>query len=252
MSTIHSGPTKPHIVNHQVQYFENKFGNLVDRAYRQVNGKVEPSVFLSRITYLPVSARTQHRSFIAEKLTNILPPVTFEKIWSTLNLYWDFLNYALLEHVISNFGSEDLKQQMQDYVDELSTFKQATRLCDFIESFPCRDEERLLENHFKKIVVKMRQDWSQCTLRDVELFKKAFMNKFFLPEFDILLHNIEEGCVCVTWLTSPTIAILLEQNLANIETEFFKKQNVNAVIIDDQVIIKHLTDDSIREYLPVC
>ena len=59
----------------------------------------------------------------------------FENIWSILNLYWDFLNYGLLEHVISNFGSEDLKQQMQDYVDELSTFKQTTRLCDFIESW---------------------------------------------------------------------------------------------------------------------
>ena len=222
-----------HTVEDQVQYFERKFCTFVDKTYQEVNSKMDPSIFLSRITCLPVSARTQHRNFIEEKLTNIPPPVTFVNIWTKLNLYWDFLNYGLLEHVISNFGSEDLKQQMQDYVVELSTFKQTTRLCDFIESWPCRDD-RPPEDRLKKVVVKMKHEWSQCTLQDVESFKKALVHKFFLPEFDILLQKAERGCVCVTWLTSPSIATLLQQNLANIETEFFKKHGIDAVTIDGQ------------------
>ena len=99
-----------------------------------MKGNVEPHILLSLVTCLPVSAHPQHRSLIEEKLTNIQPPVTFENIWSILNLYWDYLNYGLLQHVINKCGSKDLKQQMQDYVDELSTFKQTTRLCEFIES----------------------------------------------------------------------------------------------------------------------
>ena len=218
-------------VEEQVQYFESKFRNFVDQAYQEVNSKMDPSVFLSRFTCLPVSARTQHRSFIEEKLTNIPPPVTFVNIWTKLNLYWDFLNYGLLEHVISNFGSQDLKHNMQEYIHELSTFKETTRLCDFIESWPCRDEYPP-EDRLKKVVVKMQHKWSQCTLRDVESFKKALVNKFFLPEFDILLQNAERGCVCVTWLISPSIATLLQQNLANIETEFFKKHYINTMTIE--------------------
>ena len=198
-----------------------------------MNGKIKPPVFLSRVTCLPVSARPQHRSFIQKNLTNIPPPVTFESIWSILNLYWDFLNYGLLEHVINKCGSDDLKQQMHAYVDELSMFKQTTRLCDFIESWPCRDDEPP-EDRLKKVVVKMKHEWSQCTLRDVESFKKALVHKFFLPEFDILLQKAERGCVCVTWLTSPSIATILQQNLANIETEFFKKHGIDAVTIDGQ------------------
>ena len=220
-------------VEEQVQYFENKFGNLVDKTCQEVNGKIEPPVFLSRVTCLPVSARPQHRSFIEEKLTNIPPPVTFESIWSILNLYWDFLNYGLLEHVINKCGSECLKQQMQEYVHQLSAFKKTTRLCDFIESWPCRDDGPS-EDRLKNLVVKMRHEWSQCTLRDVESFKKALVHKFFLEEFDILLQKAEEGCVCVTWLTSPSIATLLQQNMANIETEFFKKQGIDTVTIDGQ------------------
>ena len=89
---------------------------------------MEPPEFLSHITYLPVSARTLHRSFIKNDLMNIPPPVTFEKIWATLNTYWDFLNYGFLEHVINKCGSQDLNRQMQEYVSELSTFKQTTWL----------------------------------------------------------------------------------------------------------------------------
>ena len=220
-------------VEEQVQYFESKFRTFVDQAYQEVNSKMDPSVFLSRFTCLPVSARTQHRSFIEEKLTNIPQPVTFVNIWTKLNLYWDFLNYGLLEHVISNFGSQDLKHNMQEYIHELSTFKETTRLCDFIESWPCRDEYPP-EDRLKKVVVKMQHEWSQCTLRDVESFKKALLNKFFLPEFDILLQKAEKGCVCVTWLTSPSIATLLQQNLANIETEFFKKHDISTMTIEPQ------------------
>ena len=229
----HSGPTRPHTVEEQVQYFENTFGNLVDKTCGEVKGKVEPHILLSRVTCLPVSARPQHRSFIEEKLTNITPPETFAKIWSILNLYWDFLNYGLLEHVINKCGSEGLKQQMQDYVDQLSAFKKRTRLCDFIESWPCRDDGPP-EDRLKKVVVKMGHEWSQCTLQDVESFKKALVHKFFLPEFDIILQKVERGCVCVTWLTSPSTATLLQQNLANIETEFFKKHGINAVTIEPQ------------------
>ena len=192
---------------------------------------MEPRSFLAIVTYLPVSARRLHRKFIEKKLTNIPSPVTFEKIWCILNLYWDFLNYELLENIIYKCTHGDLNEQMQDYVDELSAFKRETRLCDFINSWPCRND-RPPDDSLQKVVAKMDKEWSQCTLHDVEASMKALVHKFFLPECDILFRKAERGCVCVTWLTSPSIATLLQQNLANIETEFFKKHDITAVIID--------------------
>ena len=220
-------------MENEVQYLDKKFRSLVDKANQEVCRQTEPSVFLFRVTNLPVLARLQHRTFIEEKLSNLPPPVTFENIWTKLNLYWDFLNYGFLEHVIDTFGSADLKQQMQKYIDQLAIFKQRTLfrdLCNFIR------DDRPLDEGLNSIVVKMRKEWSKCTLQDVELFKKDLVHKFFLPEFAILLQKAEKGCVCVTWLTSPSIAKLLQQNLANIETEFFKKHGIDAVTIDGQDI----------------
>ena len=220
----------------QVEYFETEFATLVDKACHDVTKRdLEPSIFLSRVATLRVSDRTQHRSFIQENLTNIPPPVTFDKIWSRLTNYWDFMNYRLLEHVINKLGSEDSKHQMQDYIDKLSAFKRRTRLCDFIDSWPCKDD-RPPEEELRKIVIKMRHEWTQCTLQDVESFRTALIHKFFLPEYDIILQKAKRGCICVTWLTSPSTATLLQQNLANIETEFFKEHSIDAVTIDGQDI----------------
>ena len=228
---LRSGPMRSHIVEDQVQYFEKKFHSLKDKAYQEVSRDMKPSNFISRVTVF-----TQHQSFIEEKLSNISPPVTFENIWSILNWYCDFLNYEFLEHVIETFGSEVLKQQMRHYVDELSTFKQTTRfcdLCDFIESRLHRDVEPP-EHTLKKVVVKMQLKWYQCTLQDVQSFKKALVDMFSLKAYDILFQKAEGEDVCITWVTSPSIASLLQQNLANIETEFFEKHGIDAVTIDGE------------------
>ena len=218
----------------QVKCFDDKFRSLVYKAYQEMK-EVEPSDFLAQVTNLPLYSRPEHRTFIEEKLMDIPPPVTFVKIWSLLNLYWSFLNYGLLEHAMSISGSEDLKHRMHDYVEELSEFKKQTRLCDFIDSWPCKDH-RPLENKLRKVVVKMRLEWTQCTLQNVESFMAALVQKFYLPEFDMILQSAERGCVCVTWLTSTFTATLLQQNLANIETEFFKEHSIDAVTVDGQDI----------------
>ena len=218
----------------QVKYFDEKFRSLVNKAYQEMR-EMEPSDFLAQVTNLPLYSRPEHRTFIEEKLMDIPPPVTFVKIWSLLNLYWSFLNYGLLEHVMSISGSKDLKHRMHDYIEELSEFKKRTRLCDFIDSWPCKDH-RSLENKLRKVVIKMRLEWTQCTLQNVESFMAALVQKFYLPEFDMILQSAERGCVCVTWLTSTSTATLLQQNLANIETEFFKEHSIDAVTVDGQDI----------------
>ena len=195
-TTIPLDSTRVHNVEDQVQHFDSKFRSLINKAYQEVNGKMESSdYFLFHITCLPASTRTQHRSFIEKKLTSIPPPVTIVNIWTILKLYWDFLNYGLLEHVINVRGSEDLKQQMQEYVLELSKFKQTTRICDFIDSWSSRRYGQV--DSLKKVVAMMQMEWSRCTLRDLESFNIDLVHKFFLPDFDIqlkyCLEDVDRG-----------------------------------------------------------
>ena len=106
------------------------------------------------------------------------PPVMLVKVWSILNLY--FLNYGLLEHVIRIFGSETSDPGLCGQTFCIQ--KNYTRLCDFIDSWPCKDD-RPPEEELRKVVMNMRQEWTQCTLHDVESFKTGLVQKFFLQEF---------------------------------------------------------------------
>ena len=53
------------------------------------------------------------------------PTTTVEDLGCCLNLYWNFLNYNLLQHM---FGDERLKHDMEDYVEGLKVFRADTKL----------------------------------------------------------------------------------------------------------------------------
>ena len=177
-----------------IEYFEDEFASLVDRACQDVREREpEPTVFLFQVTTLRVSDCIQHRSFIRKELTDIPPPVSFERIWTRLTIYWNFLNYGLLEHIIGIFGSKDLKHQMQGYVKKLSEFKRTTRLCDFIASWPVL-KETPPETELRLFIASMKHDWEKCTMDDLDSSKGGITcSKFFLPDFaeqlKEILHN---------------------------------------------------------------
>ena len=181
----------------QIGKFEGKFASLVDKACHDVRErKLEPSIFLFHVTTLGVSECIQHRSFIKKELTDIPLPVTFHGIWTRLNTYWDFLNYGLLEHIISKFGSQGLKRQMQDYVMELSDFKRRTRLCDFIDSWPVLRESPP-KTELQVFVVSMKHDWDKCTLDDLDTSKGGITcSNFFLPDFADQLKERLHRIIC--------------------------------------------------------
>ena len=46
-------------------------------------------------------------------------------------MYWDFINYSLLEHVINEFGSDQLKEDMRQYIADLEEFRKTTTVAQF-------------------------------------------------------------------------------------------------------------------------
>ena len=64
----------------------------------------------------------------------------FSHLWVKLGNYWNFLNFDLLEHVVSKFGNENLEHKMESYKCDLQSSRKATRLCDFIDCWPVQNE----------------------------------------------------------------------------------------------------------------
>ena len=170
----------------RIQTMEMKFDQLVDKVQ---DGLLVPLQRLKRcITRLPASIKYQHIAFIRENLSDIKESESMEDIFLLLNLYWDFLNYTLLEHIATNFGNNDTKVAMANYVTELVEFRKATNLSDFISHWPCTGK---VPPDMSKLLIKMDKNWSNCTLEDVEQFRRTLTQKLLLPSFAVLLRDAE-------------------------------------------------------------
>jgi len=189
--------------------------------------------FRLRFLQLDVSQRHEYQQFIQCYFVELKPGTTVGNLLGHLSTHWDFFNYGLLEHVIDTFEIVQLKQDMEDYVDELRAFRASTKLCDFIDNWPVRGQKPP-KSDLKHLVIKMDKKWEDCTLEDIEIFTETHTHKFFLPKFVLLLREAEEGCVCLTWYVPIPIAKILQENLLNLETEFFKAHGIQRVTIDGE------------------
>ena len=166
---------------------EDKFDQLVDKTQ---DGLLEQNIPLQRlkrcITRLPAFTKDQHITFIQDHLSDIRESKSMEDIFLLLNLYWDFLNYTLLEHIVLKFGNNETKAAMDKYVSELVIFRSTTKLSEFIDHWP---RKRKVAPDMSTLVTKMQKDWSNCTLEDVEQFRTTLTQELLLSSFAMVLDN---------------------------------------------------------------
>ena len=98
----------------RIRTMEIKFDQLLDKTQ---DGLVDNNIPLQKlkrcITRLPAHIKDQHFHFIKENLSEIKESKCAEDIFLSLHLYWNFLNYTLLEHIVNEFGNNDTKLQWQ-------------------------------------------------------------------------------------------------------------------------------------------
>ena len=218
---------------------EIKFDQLLDKTQ---DGLVDNNIPLQKlkrcITRLPAHIKDQHLHFIKENLNEIKESKCVEDIFLFLHLYWNFLNYTLLEHIVNEFGNNDTKAAMAKYVSELVAFRKATKLSDFISDWPCT---RRVPPDMSRLVIKMEKDWSNCTLEDVEQFRRTLTQELLLPSFAVLLRDAEQGCISFTWLIPSSVVKLLSKDIHNSKLGWFKEHHIERLAIDGQDLYSSAT-----------
>ncbi len=221
-------------IKQQIKELDKEFRSLVGLAHGAVlEQDLEPSVFKERVSRLSPDLQAEHNTFIDNLFDRIPPTATVTDIWRKLNGYWSYLNYSLLEHIIEEFGIQDLEQRLKTFVSRLETFKRSTKLSDFVRN--CRRIHSHLPSadEWKKLVVKTNRNWSTCTLKDVEKYMWMLISKFFIrAEFEVFFKEATKGCVCITWLVTPSAASKIRRGL-DVTSELFMEMNGIQVITVD-------------------
>lgn len=73
---------------------------------------------------------------IQQKLLILEESTRITTLFNRLNPLFNFIDYGLLQHLISNLGSTELKEDMTSYVDAVQEFMCATTVGDVINHWP--------------------------------------------------------------------------------------------------------------------
>ena len=220
-------------IKQQVKQLQDRFVHLAYCTYTElVDKSISVHKFHAWLTSLDVYRQREHQEFIKDHLTNIDKETHLNSLWARLGIYWNFLNFDLLEHVINKFGGENLKQNMDSYKCDLHLFQRVTRVCDFIDCWPVQGEAP--ETDLREFVAKMKHDWNNCTLEDLDKIKGVITCKFFMPKFALWLRDIKEGCITITWLTPAPFVKALQEAIESTSCEFFMEQKIETITIDGQ------------------
>ena len=192
---------------------EAKFFTLSDGVRQAVNlsGITLPE-FCVLLTQIPVSMKDDKIiRYFKENIKVFQQCSSIDEIFCHLNLYWDFLNYGLLKHIIDRLEDKEFKQKMGEYIHELTAFRKTTTLRKF--SCVWHHKSTKVPCDLKKLVTKHDKAWMDRTLEEVEQFRQKISEEFSLIEFVLILIQIEKGSVLITWLIPAAVIPHLENQL---------------------------------------
>ena len=213
---------------------EQTFSDITYHTLDIVNEQgITPYDFKRQLISLPVKNKSLHKEFL-EQLWPQISSATVDDIWFKLEMYWDFLNYTLLEHLVNKFGGNALKASMQEYKESLKEFRCKTRLCDFARHFKDQVNRYLVGQELMKLLeVKFAKNWDECTLEDLENWKESITQKLLLPSFVLILTDTDSGCVSVTWAIPAIFAASVMEDIETMEmAEFCVEHSILLLRID--------------------
>ena len=222
--------SKDEIVS-QMDSLENEFESLKDDVFESVSD-TPVSTFKLKLTSLKIKDKEHHMQYVKEivKKEDTVLGVCIE-----LNNYLNFMNYELVQHVLTKFRNAELQTRMDAYRVKIKTFFSQTRICDFIECWPICEREPPVEalRHF--VQIKSCKDWESCTLEDLDNLKERLATKLLLPEFIFKFEKATSGSLTLTLSIPPTLVAQLQSDIRYAELKVFADMDIETITVDGVV-----------------
>ena len=180
------------------------------------------------------------------------------EIFRALSRYglWDYLNYYLLQDMIEEFAHDDdelngmMDQYQKDLTGHILTLKIQTYLDathnelplvstndsensddETIPALPPEQKYKL----FKKLRGKIKANVTDHTLNYIIDLWRSLTNQFTLPRPAMILHEIAEGCIGITWLI-PANLVKHIMRMAQETANMFAEEQILTMTLENQCI----------------
>ena len=256
-TTSPQNPSAVVIAQRSVQKIKGKFSMLVTKSCRKLQSrKVDIDDVQTFLVTLYSSPNSKDGSDIVTVVVESARNLS--EIFRTLSRYglWDYLNYYLLQDMIEEFAHDDdeLNGMMEGYQKDLTghiltlqiqTYLDATRNelplvstndneNSDDETIPALSPEQKYKL-FKKLQGKVKVSVTDHTLNYVIDLWQSLTNQFTLPRPAMILHDIAEGCIDITWLI-PANLVKHIMRMVQENANMFAEEQILRVILENQCI----------------
>ena len=223
-------------INESVTLFTERFRTLVKDTMKELRKDVEISMedLQYDLTLLPVDIKSNHATYITENIKKLSEVTDVKELFLLLNTYWDYFNYTLLEVLVNEHGSPELKLRMKTYVSDLKLFWQETKATDFLTF--CGKKSYKVPKEFAEIKYRIKEPVTELTLYNVEQYRLDLSLNLQLREFVLILHKLERSSLEITWLIDRGLLPQLKRVVWNNMRKFLEGTHVNQVVVDGESV----------------
>ena len=238
---------------------KGKFSLLVTKSRRKLqNRKIDINDVQTFLVTMYSSPDSKDGS---DTVTTVVESArSLDEIFRALSKHrlWDYINYYLLQSIIEAFADDDdeLNHMMEQYQEDLTGHILTLRIQTYLDATkhhivtsdsdnevgPLQQDYKL----FRKLTVKCEVNITNHTLSYVIDLWQSLAKQFALPRPAMILHDIAEGCIGITWLIPANLVKYVTQ-MARETTNMFAEENVLRVTLEEQCIYPMETEPSLQE-----
>ncbi len=179
--------------------------------------------FRRALMNLPCPITSENKDFIISKYFLFEKAESIESIFLYLNFYLSFIDFSLLEHIIEQFGSDSLKQNMIRYAEDMRQFRMYTPVSEVLDHLPKISDAPA---DCSRLTVKFNYDIHTATLEDLETYRKRFASEFLLSQLALSLSDLQESSLLVTWLVPAAVGAMISDQVQKKSSFFFLSNSI--------------------------
>ena len=258
-------PSTVAVARRNIRKIQGKFSILVTKSCKRLQSR-ETDVDEVQ-TFLIVMFSSPGSRDGSDTVTTVVESTkSLEELFRALSKYrlWDYLNYFLLQSIIEEFANDDnaLNDMMEQYQQDLTGYVLALRIQEYLDAthpiVATSDSENSGDETvptvlpqqkrklFKKLSVKIDANVTDHSLSYVTSLWQSLAKQFVLPRPAMILHDIAEGCIGITWLI-PTNLVNHVTRMARETANMFAEEQILRVMLEEHCIYPMETEPLLPE-----
>ena len=217
---------------------------------RQLRSELEKWKFtvdelLDELTLLPIGLRREYQDAIKKEIVSYgdVCRTVRQLFHLIINQLTTFLDYKLLEHLISKFGGSQLQRDMADYVDEVSDFKKETTVAELMDHWNGIEDQTKSVN-YEELELRFGEDPTMCTLQRLDKHRKRFCSRYKLSELVMILIHLKPGSFIAVWRIPAMFVRNVTESAIQMDDLFFDVGKIRSLSVSGKYIFPLDSDET--------